>query len=90
MAASRGAYNGEMPSGPSRAGVSGEIAITLNGEPRTLPAPVTVSKLIRRLELEEDAVAIERNREIVIRTDWQGTLVCSGDKIEIVHFVGGG
>ena len=86
----RRAYNGEMLSGSSRAGVAGGIAITLNGELRKLPAPVTVSKLIRRLELEEDAVAIERNREIVARTDWQGTLVRSGDKIEIVHFVGGG
>ena len=90
MAAAVRAYNGRMLGGPSRARIAGEIALTLNGEPFTLSAPVTVSRLIRRLELDEDAVAIERNREIVARGDWQDTLVRSGDQIEIVHFVGGG
>lgn len=68
----------------------GAVSITLNGERRSLHSPLTVRGLLRRLGLDEDAVAIERNRRIVARTDWKGVLVSSGDRIEIVHFVGGG
>jgi thiamine biosynthesis protein ThiS len=66
------------------------VSITLNGEPRTIPASASVRDLIRGLALDEQAVAIERNREIVARPEWRGTMVRSGDRIEIVHFVGGG
>lgn len=46
--------------------------------------------MIRELRLDEDAVAVERNRELVRRGQWSGTFVEAGDRIEIVHFVGGG
>lgn len=68
----------------------GETAIRLNGEPQSLPAALTLTDLLARLELQEDAVAIERNREIVQRGEWGCTVLESGDSIEIVHFVGGG
>ncbi len=66
------------------------MEITLNGEPRSLPARVTVHEMLRDLGLDEEAVAVERNRDIVGRNQWTGTFVQPGDRIEIVHFVGGG
>ena len=70
--------------------VARSVSVMLNGEQRTVPGGVSVTGLLRLLELEPDAVAIERNREIVARGTRDGTLVRSGDTIEIVHFVGGG
>lgn len=69
---------------------AGVVSITLNGERHSLPGPLTVRGLVRRLGLDEDTVAIERNRRIVARADWRGVPVGAGDRIEIVHFVGGG
>ena len=62
----------------------------LNGESHELPSLTSVRDLVRRLALDEQAVAVERNRKIVRRPLWQGTQVHAGDRIEIVHFVGGG
>ena len=64
--------------------------ITLNGESHELPSLTTVRDLIRRLSLDEQAVAVERNREIVRRPKWRGTQLHAGDRVEVVHFVGGG
>ncbi len=66
------------------------MAITLNGEEYALEVPVTIRELIRRLNLQEDAVAVERNRIIVSRSDWASTSLYAGDRVEVVHFVGGG
>lgn len=52
--------------------------------------PLSVAELVQRLGLDEDAVAVERNREIVARADWSVVPVRGGDRIEVVHFVGGG
>ena len=67
-----------------------EVLITLNGESRQVPAESTVRDLLRGLALDEQAVAIEMNRRILKRPKWPSTLLRSGDRIEIVHFVGGG
>jgi thiamine biosynthesis protein ThiS len=66
------------------------MEITLNGESRSLPSRITLREMLRDMGLDEGAVAVERNREIVRRDQWTGTLVQAGDRIEIVHFVGGG
>ena len=66
------------------------LSITLNGEPRTLPSLASVRDLILDLGLDEDAVAVERNRVIVRRPHWAETVLRSGDRIEVVRFVGGG
>ncbi len=68
----------------------GAVRITLNGEQRSLPGATTIDGLIERLALDRDAVAVERNREIVRRGQWLGTLLVDGDRVEVVHFVGGG
>lgn len=66
------------------------VQITLNGERRALPAPTSVHGLIEHLGLSADAVAVERNLEIVRRHQWPGTVLRDGDRVEVVHFVGGG
>ena len=66
------------------------MQIILNGEARDLAGAVTVEGLLRELGLEERKVAIERNLEIVPRSAYGEIRLEDGDRIEIVHFVGGG
>ena len=66
------------------------VVVSLNGEQRSLEAPVSIRDLVRRLSLDADAVAVERNRDVVARGQWPATLLQTGDSIEIVQFVGGG
>jgi thiazole synthase len=67
-----------------------QIAITLNGERRTVPAATSVASLVETLELKKGRVAVERNREIVPMSIWADIALADGDALEIVHFVGGG
>ena len=53
-------------------------------------SPVKLGELLQALELKSDRVAVEHNGSIVARGEWAGATVNSGDKLEIVHFVGGG
>ncbi len=66
------------------------ITLVVNGEKREVPAGLTVSGLLDNLGLASGRVAIERNLEILPRAQWDSTAVESGDRFEIVHFVGGG
>jgi sulfur carrier protein len=69
------------------------MEIVLNGQPRTVdldPQTATLDALVAALEMKQDRVAVERNGEIVRRTEWAATAIQSGDRLEIVHFVGGG
>lgn len=68
----------------------GAVSIVLNGEARTVGAGLTVEGLLRSLELHPGMVVVERNREILARGALQTTPVDEGDRIELVHFVGGG
>ena len=66
------------------------ITVHLNGEPREIPEGLTLAALLEWLRLAADRVAVERNLEIVPRNRWFETLVEAGDRLEVVHFVGGG
>ena len=66
------------------------VSITINGESRVLPAAVTVDKLLLELGIEGRKVAVERNLEIVPKSAFAATEVADGDRLEIVHFIGGG
>jgi thiamine biosynthesis protein ThiS len=66
------------------------VTITLNGEPREVPEPVTLDGLLRHLDLDPRMVVVELNREIVRRPMLAGTPLVEGDTVELVHFVGGG
>ena len=64
-------------------------SITLNGDSRTTSAD-TIAALVRELDLEPEKVAVERNGEIVPRSTLGEAALADGDRLEIVHFVGGG
>ena len=64
--------------------------LTVNGEPRTFSALASLLDLVAALGLDARKVAIERNLEIVPRSAYVRTRLCDGDRIEIVHFIGGG
>lgn len=64
--------------------------IFVNGETRRIDEGTTVLSLLRQLSLPETRVAVERNRSIVRKTEFAGTALRDGDRIEIVTFVGGG
>ncbi len=66
------------------------IELSINGEPRRFPAPLTLSQLIEALELTGKRIAIEKNGEIVPRSLHANTSLASGDRLEIVVAVGGG
>jgi sulfur carrier protein len=70
--------------------MSDAITVTLNGEPRSLPAAITVAGLLGVIGLDTRKVAVERNEEIVPRSAYTATMLASGDALEIVHFIGGG
>ena len=66
-----------------------EIAITLNGAPRSVRA-ASVAELLREIGLDTRKVAVERNEEIVPRSTYAQAALAPGDQLEIVHFIGGG
>jgi len=66
------------------------IRITVNGEMRDADPGVSVADLLRSLGLPLIKVAVERNLEIVPRSTFASESLLDGDRIEIVHFVGGG
>jgi sulfur carrier protein len=69
------------------------MKLLLNGNLRDFPAldaQPTIAALVQALELAEDRVAVEHNGDIVPRGVWQSTRLTENDKLEVVHFVGGG
>ena len=66
------------------------MSVVINGENREIPSPVTVATLLRDLGLDARKIALEHNLEIVPRSAYDKTLVSDGDRLEIVHFIGGG
>ena len=68
------------------------MKLQINGEERDFhdPIPTTLAMLVETLGMKGDRVAVELNREIVPRDGWGSTALHEGDRLEIVHFVGGG
>jgi thiazole synthase len=66
------------------------IEIFLNGESREVPGSMNVVQFLDFFSLPKDRIAVERNRSIVPKTDWERVTLTMGDKLEVVHFVGGG
>ncbi len=66
------------------------LNLTINGEPRHLEAACTLSALLQSLGLDPAKIAVERNLEIVPRSQYAQLQVADGDRLEIVHFIGGG
>lgn len=68
------------------------MKLLINGDERTfdLTSPATLAALIESLGMKSDRIAVELNRDIVPRDRWHQTTLNEGDRLEIVHFVGGG
>ena len=66
------------------------MTIFINGEARELDDGLTVDAMLDALELPKQRVAIELNRRVVRKQEWESTAVADNDRIEVVHFVGGG
>ena len=71
-------------------GDNGRMEIVLNGAPHPLPHPVSIADLLAEAGLGERRVAVELNGAIVPRSQHASRLVEPGDRIEIVHALGGG
>lgn len=65
------------------------MQIIINGEEHSIAAQ-SMLQLLQSLEIDPRRVAVERNMEILPRTEYEATTLADGDRIEIVHFVGGG
>jgi len=66
------------------------VQIQVNGEQQEVSDGLHLSELIAHLKLRADQVAVELNHEVLRRAAWTATTLQPGDRIEIVHFVGGG
>lgn len=66
------------------------MKLQINGDEKDFQDVHTLAELVEKLGMKQDRVAIELNREIVPRGAWSETTLAEGDRLEIVHFVGGG
>lgn len=67
-----------------------QIELSVNGESMRVPTGTSVTGLVALMELDTRKLAVERNLEIVPRSQYGATVLAAGDALEIVHFVGGG
>ena len=66
------------------------MQVHINGDAREVPDNTSLSNLVTLLNLPNERIAIELNHAVIRRTEWPVTELHEGDKVEIVHFVGGG
>jgi len=66
------------------------MKLVINGEERSFSDGLTLAALVEQLGFKADRIAIELNRDIVRRDAWATTTLHEGDRLEVVHFVGGG
>jgi sulfur carrier protein len=66
------------------------MTVIVNGEEKECPTDASLAQFIEHLQLKADRVAVELNRKIAARGRWAETRLQEGDRLEIVHFVGGG
>jgi thiamine biosynthesis protein ThiS len=66
------------------------MKVFVNGDEKDFSSEISLADLITHLDLPGARIAIELNREVVRRSDWDSTMLKDEDRIEIVHFVGGG
>ena len=66
------------------------MRLEINGERRELAEGLSLQELVQFLKLKPEQIAIELNQMVMRRAEWASTLLKEGDRIEIVHFVGGG
>jgi thiamine biosynthesis protein ThiS len=66
------------------------VKILLNGDFAETAEGASIASLLLQLDISRERVAVELNTDIIPKADYEKRFLCDGDKIEIVHFVGGG
>jgi thiamine biosynthesis protein ThiS len=66
------------------------MLITINGETKEIGQEINLTNLLKFFALPQEQVAIEVNKQVVRKKDWENIKINEADKIEIIHFVGGG
>jgi sulfur carrier protein len=66
------------------------MQVFINGETRNIESELNLLELLKKLELPTERIAIELNKDVIRKKDWETINVSDADKIEIIHFVGGG
>ena len=66
------------------------MTIVVNGETRQIPENTNLVRLLQILELAAARLAVELNQNVIRRAEWENTVLRENDRVEIVHFVGGG
>jgi len=66
------------------------MVITINGEKKEIGQEVNLNDLLKFFVLPQERIAVELNKEVVRKKDWENIKINEADKIEIIHFVGGG
>jgi len=66
------------------------LKVIVNGQDREVAEGAAIADLINLLDLKPERVAVELNRKILRRVEWSQAALADGDRVEIVHFVGGG
>lgn len=66
------------------------VQVFINGENREVPGELNLRQLLTVLALPAQQIAIELNREVISRRNWEATPINEEDRIEVIHFVGGG
>ena len=66
------------------------MKILINGELKELSTELNLNDLLKHFSLPQQRIAIELNKKVVRKKDWENIKVAEGDKLEVIHFVGGG
>lgn len=66
------------------------MRVYLNGESKEVRESLTLADLVTEFDLPAVRIAVELNRTVIRRSDWSQTPLSENDRIEVVHFVGGG
>ncbi|MEO6589506.1 MAG: sulfur carrier protein ThiS [Pyrinomonadaceae bacterium] len=66
------------------------MRVLINGETRKIEKKLNLRQLLEQLELPTTRIAVELNKDVIRKKDWETININDADKIEIIHFVGGG
>lgn len=66
------------------------MKIIINGNTKEIPNEVNIIELIEKFSLPKERIAIELNKQVVRKKDWENIKIADADRIEVIHFVGGG
>ena len=66
------------------------MKVLINGETRNIETELNLRQLLEKFDLPVERIAIELNKDVVRKKDWESIKISDSDKIEIIHFVGGG